>query len=137
MNSLFQHRPCLLRTVWTDDHPHFLVHAAQLADALRNTIFVDQVRCNHLHSSSSSLNHPQVVYPYSRTQEIIALLEEHITENIVKIGSGYYRQTIGIPQGSVLSAILCSFFYGDLEKKKFKFTEDPDCVRFLGTAHYR
>lgn len=56
------------------------------------------------------------------------MLEEHITENIVKIGHEYYRQIVGIPQGSVLSAILCSFFYGDLERKKFKFTEDPDCV---------
>lgn len=71
----------------------------------------------------------QVIYPYSRRQEIIALLEEHITENLVKIGNEYYRQVIGIPQGSVLSAILCSFFYGDLERKKFKFTNDPECVR--------
>ena len=70
----------------------------------------------------------QVVYPYSRKQDIIALLEEHITENIVKIGNEYYRQVVGIPQGSVLSSLLCSFFYGDLERKKVKFTDDPECV---------
>ena len=68
------------------------------------------------------------MYSYSRTEEVIALLEEHITENIVKIGNEYYRQMVGIPQGSVLSAILCSFFYGDLERKSYKFTEDSDCV---------
>ncbi|PIL35516.1 hypothetical protein GSI_02244 [Ganoderma sinense ZZ0214-1] len=93
-----------------DDHPHFLAYATQLADVLRNTVFVDQV-----------------VYPYSRRQEIIALLEEHITENLVKIGNEYYRQVVGIPQGSVLSAILCSFFYGDLERRMFKFTDDLEC----------
>lgn len=71
------------------------------------------------------------MYPYSRKQDIIALLEEHITENLVKIGNEYYRQMVGIPQGSVLSAILCSFFYGDLERRKFKFTQDPDCVGLL------
>ncbi len=27
----------------------------------------------------------KVVYPFSRRKEIIALLEEHITENIVKV----------------------------------------------------
>ena len=70
-----------------------------------------------------------MVYSYSQKQDILALLEEHITENIVKIGEDYYRQVVGIPQGSVLSAILCSFFYGDLERKKMKFTEDPNCVR--------
>lgn len=47
----------------------------------------------------------------------------------MKIGNEYYRQVVGIPQGSVLSAILCSFFYGDLERRAYKFTEDPDCVR--------
>lgn len=90
------------------------------------------------------------MYPFSRRKEIIALLEEHITENIVKvgctchcaqlevhcchfgcyaqIGNEYYRQVVGIPQGSVLSAILCSFFYGDLERKNFRFTDDDECV---------
>ncbi|KAI0955894.1 hypothetical protein AcV7_006436 [Taiwanofungus camphoratus] len=94
-----------------DDHPHFLSFAAQLAKALRHTIFVDQV-----------------VYPFSQKQDIIALLEEHITENIVKIGEDYFHQVVGIPQGSVLSALLCSFFYGDLERRRFKFTSDPQCV---------
>jgi len=35
---------------------------------------------------------------------------------------------VGIPQGSVLSTLLCSFFYGDLEKKFFKYTADPESV---------
>lgn len=35
---------------------------------------------------------------------------------------------MGIPQGSVLSALLCSFFYGDLEKRFSKFSEDPQSV---------
>ena len=29
----------------------------------------------------------------------------------------------------MLSALLCSFFYGDLERRVYKFTEDVDCVR--------
>ncbi|KAK7690659.1 hypothetical protein QCA50_005758 [Cerrena zonata] len=94
-----------------DDHPHFLSLARKLADALRNTIFVDQV-----------------VYSYAQKQEILDLLEEHITENLVKIGDDYYRQRVGIPQGSVLSALLCSFFYGDLEKTQLKFTDDSQSV---------
>ncbi len=47
----------------------------------------------------------------------------------MQIGQDYYRQVIGIPQGSVLSSILCAFFYGDLEKKFKLFTEDPGSVR--------
>ncbi|TCD64911.1 hypothetical protein EIP91_003447 [Steccherinum ochraceum] len=90
-----------------DDHPHFISIATKLAETLRNTIFVDQV-----------------VYPYTQKKDMLQLLEEHITENIVKIGNDYYRQTIGIPQGSVLSTLLCSFFYGDLERNELKFAQD-------------
>ncbi|OCH93028.1 hypothetical protein OBBRIDRAFT_378708 [Obba rivulosa] len=50
-----------------DDSPDFLTAAAQLSEALRHTIFVDQV-----------------VYSSSRKEDMIDLLEEHITENLVK-----------------------------------------------------
>lgn len=49
----------------------------------------------------------------------------------LKIGHKYYRQTVGIPQGSVLSSILCSFFYGDMEKNLCRFTEDTESVPFV------
>lgn len=45
-----------------------------------------------------------------------------------QIGRDYYRQIVGIPQGSILSAILCSFFYGDLEKEFGQFKNDPQSV---------
>ncbi|GJJ08683.1 hypothetical protein Clacol_002902 [Clathrus columnatus] len=44
-----------------------------------------------------------------------------------QIGADYYRQVVGIPQGSALSTILCAFFYGDLERRQYNFTTDPDC----------
>lgn len=56
------------------------------------------------------------------------LLREHITTNLVKINSKLYRQKDGIPQGSVLSSMLCSLFYGDMEKTALAFTKDPDSV---------
>jgi len=50
-----------------DEHPHFLRYATELAAMLRHTIFVDRV-----------------VYHFSSKTEVLELLEEHITENIVK-----------------------------------------------------
>lgn len=35
---------------------------------------------------------------------------------------------MGIPQGSVLSSLLCSFFYGDLERRFGSYTDSPDSV---------
>ncbi|KAG8979678.1 hypothetical protein FRB90_008014 [Tulasnella sp. 427] len=66
----------------------------------------------------------QVNYPTADKDEILRLLEEHIRQNLVKIGDNLYRQKVGIPQGSVLSTLLCSFFYGDLERKHFNFCND-------------
>jgi hypothetical protein len=33
---------CILNIILLDDHPHFLRYATDLANVLRNTIFVDQ-----------------------------------------------------------------------------------------------
>ncbi|KAI5122895.1 hypothetical protein M0805_007573 [Coniferiporia weirii] len=120
------------------EHPHFLTHAAQLAALLRHAILVDQV-----------------VYPFAFREDVMQLLEDHITSNIVKIGQDYYRQRVGIPQGSVLSSLLCSFFYGDLERTVLRFvlesqnnvllrliddylfitTDEADARRFLETMN--
>ena len=53
--------------------------------------------------------------------DLLDLLEEHVERNIVKIGKKFYRQKEGIPQGSVMSTLLCSFFYGELERECFDF----------------
>ena len=42
------------------------------------------------------------------------------------MGKKYYRQKVGIPQGSVLSTMLCNIFYADLERKKLPFLTDSD-----------
>lgn len=59
---------------------------------------------------------------------IAELLREHVEYNIVKIGRKYYRQKNGIPQGSVLSSLLCNFFYGSLEKDILNFTRRADTI---------
>lgn len=42
------------------------------------------------------------------------------------MGKQFYKQKIGIPQGSVVSTVLCNIFYAHLEKKKLPFLEDKD-----------
>lgn len=57
------------------------------------------------------------------TEEMLGLLEEHIRNNLLKMGKTYYRQRKGIPQGSVLSSLLCSFFYAELEREVLGFLQ--------------
>lgn len=77
-----------------------------LAFGKRNTVFVDAV--------------------VQRTQPrraLLDLLEEHIAKNVVKIGNKYFRQKAGIPQGSVLSSLLCNFFYAEMETEYLGFID--------------
>ena len=47
--------------------------------------------------------------------QILELLHEHLRRNVVRSGGVYLLQTVGIPQGSVLSTLLCAVFYAHLE----------------------
>lgn len=46
---------------------------------------------------------------------ILATIREHVTQNIIKVDGRYLRTKTGIPQGSVLSVLLCGLFYAHLE----------------------
>jgi len=65
--------------------------------------------------------------------DLLQLLGEHVEHNLVKFGKKFYRQKTGIPQGSVLSSILCNFFYAELEREELAFalTEDSLLMRLL------
>ena len=44
-------------------------------------------------------------------------MREHVLNNFVKDGGQYYRQRVGIPQGSVLSSLLCCLLYAHVEQQ--------------------
>lgn len=94
------------------DSSSFLQLVEQRCAATRkNTVFVDSVI--------------QKIYG---TPVLMSLLESHIQQNLVKVGKKYYRQKDGIPQGSVLSSILCNYFYADLELQRLPFLRADDCL---------
>jgi telomerase reverse transcriptase len=73
----------------------------------KNTIFVENI-----------------VSQVRDTDELIGLLTQHVKQNMVKIGKKFYRQKEGIPQGSVLSSLLCNYFYADLEAQHLHFLNE-------------
>ncbi|KAL8690402.1 MAG: hypothetical protein Q9218_004144 [Villophora microphyllina] len=80
----------------------------QLASGKKNTVFVDNVlRTTH------------------KKQRLLDMLRDHVEGNIVKIGKKFYRQKKGIPQGSVLSSLLCNCFYAELEAQRLCFVDKP------------
>lgn len=96
----------------TDDlHTFESFLRAEVGAKRSNTVFVD-----------SAIEQQQ-----SRS-ELLKLLTEHVERNIVKFGKEFYRQKTGIPQGSVLSSLLCNFFYAELEAKLLGFLTNDSSV---------
>lgn len=78
----------------------------ELAVGKKNTVFVENVVAN-----------------FRNRDEILELLTAHVKQNMVKIGKKFYRQKEGIAQGSVVSSLLCNFFYADLEARHLDFLQ--------------
>ncbi|GAA5871307.1 hypothetical protein JCM16303_000711 [Sporobolomyces ruberrimus] len=94
-----------------DDLGSFKELAMKLAENLHDVVLTDQVR-----------------YDDVDREKLMGLLKEHITTNLVKVNGHTYRQRDGIPQGSVLSSLLCSLFYGDMENTRLSFTRDDQSL---------
>lgn len=85
-----------------EDHEPFLILAQHLAEmqAWRSTIVSDSV-----------------VYPQCDKKSLIWLLNEHISNNLIKVGKDFCLQTVGIPQGSSLSTLLCCYYLAKMEEE--------------------
>lgn len=79
---------------------------------------------NHAAGKRGTVFVDGVVQKQETHDKLLSLLGEHIERNLVQIGKKYYRQKTGIPQGSIVSSLLCSFFYAELEREVLGFLED-------------
>ncbi|KAL5006466.1 hypothetical protein ScPMuIL_015272 [Solemya velum] len=73
----------------------------------------------------------QVMNQYETTQALLQQLRNHLINNVLKIGKRHYVQREGIPQGSVLSTILCNFYYGQMESELMNVTEEDTLMRIV------
>lgn len=49
----------------------------------------------------------------------------------LQVGKAWYRQTQGVSQGSVLSTLLCSFYYGAMETDIISVAPDDLLMRLV------
>ena len=83
--------------------------------------FEDTVNQDLSAGKNSTVFVDAVMQTFQGKNELLELLEEHVERNIVKIGKKFFRQKTGIPQGSVLSSLLCNFFYAEFERQHLAF----------------
>jgi telomerase reverse transcriptase len=86
-----------------DDFQQFSSSAGVLSMNHHDCVFVDGTGCS-----------------VKRKDELLKQLREHLTSNLVlakgRHGDKYLLQSHGIPQGSVVSTLLCNLYYGNVEK---------------------
>ncbi|KAG4382061.1 hypothetical protein GLYMA_15G274000v4 [Glycine max] len=51
-----------------------------------------------------------------KKKALYADLVQHVKRNVLQFDGKFYLQGVGIPQGGVLSSLLCSMYYGHLER---------------------
>lgn len=97
-----------------------LAKPQHLADAIasagmaggRNSVFIDTTTRKKNYSSEGLLD----------------TLNEHVQNTLVKIGKKLFRQRNGIPQGSVMSSLLCNLLYAEMERNELSFLETDDAL---------
>ncbi|KAF9692635.1 hypothetical protein EKO04_009418 [Ascochyta lentis] len=94
-----------------DAQPFSQLVRSKLVGSKSNTVFVD----TNLQQQETKA-------------DLMHLLREHVERNVVQIGKRFYRQKRGIPQGSILSSILCNYFYAELERDVLGFALGGDCL---------
>ncbi|XP_060597431.1 telomerase reverse transcriptase-like [Ruditapes philippinarum] len=102
-------------------NPDFSSFCAEKAkqDKLSNVVFVDKV-----------------VYQHETCETLLKALKMHLFNNLVKVGNHYCLQTSGISQGSVISTLLCSFYYAHMERNLFKITDGDFLLRLVDDYLY-
>eukprot|EP00854_Cymbomonas_tetramitiformis_P000526 gene526-920_t len=86
--------------------------SSALPTARRHTVFVDQ----------------------AKSQELLEVLHEHLHVNVIKVGTEFLVQRIGIAQGSVLSTLLCGCFYAHMEASLMPSTRVPKPISPLSSS---
>ncbi|KAM4028548.1 telomerase reverse transcriptase isoform 2-T2 [Anomaloglossus baeobatrachus] len=59
------------------------------------------------------------LYLNENSSKLLSFIQQIIFNHILRINDRFYVQCCGIPQGFILSALLCSLCYGDMENKLF------------------
>lgn len=67
-----------------------------------------------------------VVYSHCDRSRLIWLLEEHINNNLIKVGKDFCKQRVGIPQGSSLSTLLCCYYLAKMEHRRRLISPDDE-----------
>ncbi|KAJ1871907.1 Telomerase reverse transcriptase, partial [Coemansia sp. RSA 486] len=96
------------RAVPADEAMSFGALLSKMAQQARQTVFGDWSETHML-----------------STDEMLNVVERATKQSVVRSSMGFFRQRTGIPQGSVLSTMLCNIYYAQMEHDHLAAVIDP------------
>ncbi|KAL5543238.1 hypothetical protein UlMin_010948 [Ulmus minor] len=117
---------CIMKDVLTKDE-YTLKQSCQVSYTKNslwvrnNFLLLDQDNSSMMTSSVPFCSTNSILVNQERIKslkkdEIFLNLNEHVKRNLLQLDKRFYLQRVGIAQGSVLSSLLCSLFYGDMDR---------------------
>ncbi|KAM1124246.1 hypothetical protein ACFX2H_039310 [Malus domestica] len=104
---------CTKEFLWVHENPALLDQHTSL-----------RFTSSALHRSLQSVLVNQEYSRSMKKEELFFNLNQHVKRNVLQLDKKFYLQGVGIPQGSVLSSLLCSLYYGHLDRNViFPFLE--------------
>ncbi|KAM0057268.1 putative RNA-directed DNA polymerase [Helianthus debilis subsp. tardiflorus] len=112
----------LMKDVIVDDHllhqTHQIIASNQHFQVLPYINLCKQFRSHAQSRSSHSIILDQGRSRIAAKDDLLFNLQQHVKNNLLYIDQRFYQQNVGIPQGSILSSLLCSFYFGHMETTK-------------------
>ncbi|XP_021998773.1 telomerase reverse transcriptase isoform X17 [Helianthus annuus] len=112
----------LMKDVIVDDHllhqTHQIIASNQHFQVLPYINLCKQFRSHAQSHSSHSIILDQGRSRIAAKDDLHFNLQQHVKNNLLYIDQRFYQQNVGIPQGSILSSLLCSFYFGHMETTK-------------------
>lgn len=102
----------------------FVKSACPVAACMDHADLQDFVISNQKSVIFSGVDHRQVI----SADQAKSILRRHVQGNVIKMGRDMFKKSEGIAQGSVLSSLLCTFFYNDFEMNRLGFLRDGKSV---------
>lgn len=86
---------------------------------------------NSSSNKRNSISTYGVLEKFVLANKVKFLIKSLIGHNIISFNNKYHLQTKGIPQGSILSTLLCNLYYAQFEKQNLKFIVDGLVMRLV------